>query len=203
MELRAWIAAAACLAAVAVLGALIVRGATAALDRSGFALRGRGVRVAFVFTLLGRWPALTILGALAFGIGMLLREGLNAVVALLATQVVSQLANSGIKRLYARPRPAVFYGARERECSYPSGHAVTAIVFFAGFAILAWQAPFPAPVRAALCALLLTCTAGIPWSRVALGAHYTSDVIGGELFGTAWLCALAAIAASAPAYFAR
>jgi membrane-associated phospholipid phosphatase len=34
---------------------------------------------------------------------------------------------------------------------------------------------------------------GIPWSRLALDAHYATDVIGGLVFGCGWLCATIAI----------
>jgi membrane-associated phospholipid phosphatase len=34
---------------------------------------------------------------------------------------------------------------------------------------------------------------GVGWSRVALAAHYASDVLGGALFGSAWMCALVAL----------
>jgi len=178
-------------------------GATAAIDRSGFALRGRARELAFFFTLLGRWPALTVLGSLAFGVAMLRRDGVDAVVALLATQVVSQFANSGLKRLYGRPRPAEHIGRLEREYAYPSGHSVTAIVFFLGFAIMTVAAPLEPAVRAPLCTALIVCTLGIPWSRIALGAHYVSDVAGGISFGAAWLFALLAIALAQPVWFAR
>ena len=203
MELRLLLAAALCAAATALLGALVARGGTAAMDRSGFALRGHGVRAAYLFTLLGRWPQLTAAGVLAFVIAMALREGLHALTALLCTQVVSQLANSALKLAYRRARPGRYIGKLEREYAYPSGHSVTAMVFFLGFAVLVWQAPFPHAIQGALCAALVVCALGIPWSRLALGAHYVSDVIGGVLFGVAWLCALLAIVSSQPAYFAR
>jgi membrane-associated phospholipid phosphatase len=44
-------------------------------------------------------------------------------------------------------------------------------------------------IKIALVALLAFWIAGIGWSRLALGAHYPTDVIGGTLFGVAWACA--------------
>jgi undecaprenyl-diphosphatase len=79
--------------------------------------------------------------------------------------------------------------------SFPSGHTTTAVVFFLGFAILALRAPLPPGLDAVLVAALVLCTLAVPWSRLALGAHYATDIAGGALFGAAWLCAtFAAIA---------
>jgi len=36
--------------------------------------------------------------------------------------------------------------------------------------------------------VLAVCAVAIPWSRLALGAHYATDVLGGLLLGAAWLC---------------
>lgn len=194
------LAAACCAAASLLLGALVARRPPGALDRAGFALRGRGVEVAYLFTLIGRWPALTVLGIVAFGVAITLDVPRRAVVLLLAVQVVSQIVNSLLKLAFARLRPDEFVGKREREASYPSGHSVTAVVFFGGFAILASRAPFPVAIGSALVAVLVVCLLAIPWSRLALGAHYVTDVAGGVLLGAAWLCALLALLArTAPA----
>jgi undecaprenyl-diphosphatase len=190
---RWWIASGAFACAALLLGLLVARRKPGAIDTAGFALRGVGVPVAFVFTLLGRWPALTVLGVLAVGIAMTLRVSLVPVVLLLATQIVSQSANALVKLAYGRPRPYAFIGRRERETSYPSGHSVTAIVFFTGFALLAASSTLPTALASALVAALLVCALGIPWSRLALGAHYVTDVAGGVLLGAAWLCAFLAL----------
>lgn len=193
LETRLWIAAAVALCAVLALGAYVAFRPPTPIDVSGIALRGHAVPAAYFFTLLGRWPVLLSLGVLAIGIGMTLRGDLRAVLLLLGTQVASQAGNSLVKLAFRRERPGHFVGVKDVEFSYPSGHAVTSIVFFLGFAILAWHAPFPRPVSFAIAALLGVCMLGIPWSRLALGAHYVTDVVGGVLFGTAWLCALLAV----------
>ncbi len=57
-----------------------------------------------------------------------------------------------------------------------------------------------AAVAVPVVAVLLVCAVGIPWSRLALGAHYLTDVAGGLLLGAAFLCAaLAVILRFAPA----
>lgn len=50
----------------------------------------------------------------------------------------------------------------------------------------------PQTLKLPLAGLLMLWALGVDWSRLALGAHYFSDVFGGTLFGTAWLCALIA-----------
>jgi undecaprenyl-diphosphatase len=95
--------------------------------------------------------------------------------------------------LFHRSRPDAWLGIQERDLSYPSGHAVTAMVFFLGFALLAWYAPLPRPVATAIVVMLGICVVGIPWSRLALSAHYLTDVMGGLLLGTAFLCAALAV----------
>jgi membrane-associated phospholipid phosphatase len=200
MESKLVIAAVVLACAALALGALVAQRPPARLDVEAGALRGGAVPLALFFTALGRWPVLLGLGVLAFGVTMSLRTGTSAVVILYAAQVVSQAANALIKLLFHRTRPDAWLHIKETDLSYPSGHAVTATVFFLGFALLAWHSPLPRPVAAALCAVLVICAAGIPWSRLALGAHYLSDVAGGLLLGAAFLCAaLAAIIRFAPA----
>ena len=149
--------------------------------------------LALFFTGLGRWPVLLGLSAVAAAAAVALRTGLTAVAMLYATQILSQGANAGVKLLFHRARPDAWLRIHETDLSYPSGHAVTAVVFFVGFAILAWHAPLPRPVAAVVTAALLVCAAGIPWSRMALAAHYFTDVLAGLLLGTAFACAAFAV----------
>ena len=87
-----------------------------------------------------------------------------------------------------RPRPHVIsrlmHGAGWY--SYPSGHAVLAPLVF-GLGVIAWAAPWPSPaLRRGALALAALLALGIGCSRVYLGAHYPTDVLGGLLLGTAW-----------------
>ncbi len=151
-------------------------------------LYGRGVGAAWLFTIAGYARSLTALFVVTFGIEMILRLTPIATASLLATQVASQGAVSLVKSFFDRIRPANWLVRRERDSSFPSGHAATAIVTYAGLLILLWRSPAPAAVHLAISVPLAIFAVGIGWSRIALGAHYLSDVVGGYAFGAAWLC---------------
>jgi membrane-associated phospholipid phosphatase len=192
-EVRLCIVALACVTAVFVFGALVTHRPPTAIDVAAGSLRGTAVPLALFFTALGRWPVLLALGVAAAGAAVALRTGLTAVGILYAAQIASQGANAAVKLLFHRARPDAWLRIHETDLSFPSGHAVTAVVFFVGFAILAWHAPLPRPVAAVLVAALLVCALGIAWSRLALAAHYFTDVLAGVLMGTAFLCAAFAL----------
>ncbi len=106
-----------------------------------------------------------------------------------AAAALSGWALSGLAKLAVhRPRPHVIprlmHGAGW--FSYPSGHSMLAPIIF-GLGIIAWAAPWPSPaLRRAALVLAALFALGIGFSRVYLGVHYPSDVVGGLLLGTAW-----------------
>jgi membrane-associated phospholipid phosphatase len=106
-----------------------------------------------------------------------------------AAAALSGWALSGLAKLAVhRPRPHVIprlmHGAGW--FSYPSGHSMLAPIIF-GLSIIVWAAPWPSPaLRRAALALAALFALSIGFSRVYLGVHYPSDVVGGLLLGTAW-----------------
>jgi undecaprenyl-diphosphatase len=72
-----------------------------------------------------------------------------------------------------------------RTTSFPSGHATQSLATFLGLALVgaAWLAKPAWPAR--LLALLLA--AGVGWSRVYLGVHWTTDVMAGWLIAASWI----------------
>jgi undecaprenyl-diphosphatase len=188
-----------CAVVAVVLGVYASSRPPTALDRSAAALRGHGVRAALFFTRLGRWRALVLISAVTLGVAFTLHSAVEALVILFAVQTLGQATSARLKVLYRRRRPDAFIRRVETDRSYPSGHATTAVVFFLGLAMIVAQSPLPRWLALLLTAALGVCVIGIPWSRLALGAHYATDVVGGLFLGAAWLCvAVAIIARFAP-----
>jgi undecaprenyl-diphosphatase len=102
---------------------------------------------------------------------------------------VSGWALSGLAKLAVhRPRPHVIPRLMHGGgwFSYPSGHSMLAPIIF-GLGIIVWAAPWPSPaIRRAALVLAALFALGIGFSRVYLGVHYPSDVVGGLLLGTGW-----------------
>lgn len=97
--------------------------------------------------------------------------------------------NTAIKVTLHRARPGELFYTGWSAFSFPSGHSTVNLVLYGFLAFLicrelrpAWR---PAIAFAAISFALL-----IAFSRVYLGAHWFSDVVGGLAFGTAWLAGL-------------
>jgi membrane-associated phospholipid phosphatase len=180
--------AAICLIAMAVLGAYVAHRPLTPLDVEANALRGRGTRIAVVFTRAGYWPALAGVSVAVFALAEALRWWPAFALLLPVMQLLSQGVVDRIKALFRRIRPDAWLYHQELGFSFPSGHACTAVVFYGGLIVYAWSVPLPMVLRVAVSLVLGVLVAGIPWSRLVLAAHYGTDVTGGALFGVAWLC---------------
>jgi membrane-associated phospholipid phosphatase len=187
----------ACFGGTALVGRYVATRLPPGIDRAGMRLRGFATPLAAMLTFLGRWYAIVALAAIAAAAAAALQRPVFPVFALLASQVVAQGVVSVIKAGVRRARPARWLLRLESDSSFPSGHAVTSVVFFIGLIVLVHGWHVAAPATYAIACLLAFCALGIPWSRLALGAHYVTDVLGGLLFGTGWLLATLVIFAHA------
>lgn len=104
-----------------------------------------------------------------------------------------------VKVVVRRPRPSVDLLRHFSGFSFPSGHATQAMVAWGLLAALASRAAASWSQKVAIWAsgLLVTFVVGV--SRVYLGAHWPSDVIGGWILGALWLSALLTLARTVPA----
>jgi len=98
--------------------------------------------------------------------------------------------NNLLKFVFARPRPDfVTHAARVFTTSFPSGHAtLSAITYLTIGALLARTYPsFIMGFYFMSLAAFLTVLIGV--SRIYLGVHYPTDVLGGWCIGVAWAMA--------------
>ncbi|HEY1654334.1 MAG TPA: phosphatase PAP2 family protein [Candidatus Tumulicola sp.] len=89
------------------------------------------------------------------------------------------------QHFFMRPRRLDWIVRREAAFSYPSSHAAIVTGFYLLWARMIAVSDLPRAVRATLPALLAALAAAVCWSRLALGAHYLTDLAGGALLAIA------------------
>ncbi|HEV8403617.1 MAG TPA: phosphatase PAP2 family protein [Candidatus Limnocylindrales bacterium] len=96
------------------------------------------------------------------------------------------LLNSLMKVFVHRPRPALPWAHVLPDYSFPSGHSMNSLVFYLSVALIirAVYGPRAGSIAVPL-ALLIALAVGL--SRIYLGYHYLSDVVGGFAAGLGWL----------------
>ncbi|HVY94559.1 MAG TPA: phosphatase PAP2 family protein [Bryobacteraceae bacterium] len=104
-------------------------------------------------------------------------------VVLVATFLAAEALMEILKLAFHRARPLPFFGDDPDSYSFPSGHALKSAVFYI---LLASLASSRWPIRAG--AVVLAILIGI--SRIYLGVHYPTDVLGG--YAVAAVCLAAA-----------
>ncbi|MGW4569492.1 phosphatase PAP2 family protein [Streptomyces sp. NPDC004561] len=114
---------------------------------------------------------------------------------------VGQALRYGVMDLVHRARPPHYdWQTHASGLSYPSGHTTTAALA-AGLLIVALWIRSPRS-RTAPCLVIACWGAAVGLTRIFLGVHWFTDVVGGWLFATGWLCVfLAALACLLPERF--
>ena len=177
------------LAALAALWLIMLMFGGGSLDRHVYELLYAGdrpalVMVARLFTALGQpWP----LVAAGFVVAAWLwwRGHARLALALMLVILVGRGLSEVQKYWIARARPTLEpHLVIVKTSSFPSGHATSSMIFYLALALALvpegrWRRP------AAGAAILLSLLVGV--SRVMLGVHWPSDVIGGWSFGLLWV----------------
>ena len=109
--------------------------------------------------------------------------GLSILVNLAIVTGLNQL----LKRILQRPRPTEFRIVEETGYSFPSGHSMVSMAFYGYLIYLIYKYIKNKYIKwiSIIALSILICSIGI--SRIYLGVHYTSDVLGGFLISLSYL----------------
>ncbi|MFE4426341.1 phosphatase PAP2 family protein [Peribacillus butanolivorans] len=139
------------------------------------------------FTFIGSSSSIIILSLLVlFYLYKVLKHRLELVL-FSAVVVGSPLLNLILKLFFQRARPDLHRLIEIGGYSFPSGHAMNAFTLYGILTFLLWRhiSPMWGRTLLILFSVMMILTIGI--SRIYLGVHYPSDIIGGYLAGGCWL----------------
>lgn len=84
-----------------------------------------------------------------------------------------------LKKILKRARPTGIALIKETGFSFPSGHSIVSFAFYGFIIYLIYKSSLKKPLKISLITLLALIILMIGLSRIYLGVHYTTDVIGG------------------------
>ncbi|MFS0689509.1 phosphatase PAP2 family protein [Sporosarcina sp. 179-K 8C2 HS] len=107
------------------------------------------------------------------------------------TMIGTIILFQALKLVYKRPRPEFHRLAEVGGYSFPSGHAMMAFSLYVLFTYLFWRHIQSTAGRIALVAFAIFMFVMISASRIYLGVHYPSDILGGAIASAFWLTLMA------------
>ncbi len=147
-------------------------------------------------TFVGSNSVIPVLFALAV-IGLVVAHRPREALFLAIASAGSLVINETMKVFFARPRPQLPWAQVLPDYSFPSGHTMNSLVFYVSLAVVLWSlVGRRAGLASMAAAIVLSVVIGV--SRIYLGYHYLTDVLGGLFAGTAWLLIVAAAFRAGP-----
>lgn len=129
-----------------------------------------------------------VVGPIVLVLGVLLwrRDERAEVGALLTAFGVGEALVYALKAFFQRARPSLRLAAAHGY-SFPSGHSFTALVVYGLLIALLWKRSIGRGWKVTGTVLLSALIVLVGFSRIYLGVHYFTDVVGGFLLGFGWL----------------
>ncbi len=101
--------------------------------------------------------------------------------------IIATALNILLKNILQRPRPIEFRLINETGYSFPSGHSMISMAFYGFIIYLIYKYVKNKKIKYTLITVLSILIFSIGISRIYLGVHYTSDVLGGFLISISYL----------------
>jgi len=96
-------------------------------------------------------------------------------------------SNLILKQIINRSRPELEHLVTVKTLSYPSGHAMTAMAFYGFLIFLFYGFKIHRFLKFTIITLLIFLIFSIGISRIYLGVHFPSDILGGFVAGFIWV----------------
>lgn len=100
---------------------------------------------------------------------------------------LAAISNMILKRFIDRARPGIEHMVSVETLSYPSGHAMSAMAFYGFVMFLFYKFKMNRFLKLTIIFLLGVLILSIGLSRIYLGVHFPSDIVGGYLAGAIWV----------------
>jgi len=137
-------------------------------------------------TSLGGGTVITIITLIVIFYLLILKK-YNELLLVLAAVLGGTVIGLGLKELFGRERPDIIFRLVDvNSLSFPSGHSMMSTVIYLSLAVLLARIESERKVRVYIVSIALFLSFIIGVSRVYLGVHYPTDVIGGWTIGLAW-----------------
>lgn len=131
--------------------------------------------------------AALVIGIIFLFLLLFLKEKQLAFWYVLTTAIGAGLLNQLVKHLFKKERPTVEHLIVQDGYSFPSGHAMGSVIIYGALCYVLLKKIN----RTSIQVILILATIGliilVGLSRIYLGVHFPSDIVGGYALGASWL----------------
>lgn len=136
-----------------------------------------------VFTFFGSTAFIVALSVILFVVFLICKKKTHAYLTA-SVIIISTILNNVIKVIIMRSRPEVLKLVIETSYSFPSGHTMASVTIYGILLYLVNKTDLKSGLKNTLRVILFTLPIFIGISRIYLGAHFATDVIGAYLVST-------------------
>ncbi len=136
-----------------------------------------------VFTFFGSTLFIILLTIFLFVLFIILKKKVYSYI-IASSIIISTIFNNVIKIIIRRARPTVLALVTETSYSFPSGHTMASVTMYGILCYLVIKSNWSKKAKISVSILLGLMPILVGLSRIYLGAHFATDIIGGFLVST-------------------